>query len=432
MTLKAGAAKMIITPPIGVELAGYSFGPSVGILDDLEAQALVLENGEQAAALVAADLLTVGEELVGRVRRRVEAEIGIPGEAVMLSASHSHSSPTAMPLRQWGRVDEAYLHLLEGSLVRAVRMAKDNARPARLGVGQGCVENISENRRGLQELRDRSVPILRIDDENGVPLAVLFNFACHPVSLHSYRNLISPDYPGYARQVVRKVLGQDVVAMFSLGTAGDINPAGYVPGGTSPARSQQIGEILGCEVAKVALDPQFQEEPVLRACSINIDLPLALLPPAQELEEMFARFAGEAGRLRAEGQPWENVSVQEIQRDWAADALQALERGQAKETLPCEIQAVRLGGAVLLAAPLEIFTQTGLAIKAASPAEATLICSNSNGGAGYLPTLDAYDGNDYTNPRGLAPKVYGIYALSEEAEPLFCREAIRLVQALFD
>ena len=45
MALKAGAARVIITPPVGVELSGYGFGPSVGILDDLEAQALVLEQG---------------------------------------------------------------------------------------------------------------------------------------------------------------------------------------------------------------------------------------------------------------------------------------------------------------------------------------------------------------------------------------------------
>ena len=31
---------MVITPPAGVELAGYGFGPSAGMLEDLTAQAL--------------------------------------------------------------------------------------------------------------------------------------------------------------------------------------------------------------------------------------------------------------------------------------------------------------------------------------------------------------------------------------------------------
>jgi hypothetical protein len=86
---------------------------------------------------------------------------------------------------------------------------------------------------------------------------------------------------------------------------------------------------------------------------------------------------------------------------------------------------------VVLAAPLEIFTETSLAIKQASPARVTLISSNSNGGVGYLPTRDAYERVDYTNPEGLAPKVYGIYALAPEAEPVFRQAATRLIGELF-
>jgi hypothetical protein len=63
MGLNVGTARTAITPPLGVELAGYGFGPSAGVLDDLEAQALYLEGGDTAtgvvaAAIVAADLLT--------------------------------------------------------------------------------------------------------------------------------------------------------------------------------------------------------------------------------------------------------------------------------------------------------------------------------------------------------------------------------------
>ena len=94
------------------------------------------------------------------------------------------------------------------------------------------------------------------------------------------------------------------------------------------------------------------------------------------------------------------------------------------------MQALRLGDAVLLALPLEVFTETGLAIKAASPAAWTVICSNSNGFNGYLPTRDAYDSGDYTNPEGLAPKVYGVYAFSPEAEPLLRQKAIEFLRAI--
>jgi neutral ceramidase len=403
----------------------------VGILDDLEAQALVLESADTSAAIVTADLLTVGPELVANVRSHVEAAWGIPGSHVLVSASHSHPSPTATSLRQWGRVDETYLRSLEAHLVGAVALAQRRAREASLGLGRGHVDNISENRREGNATIDSSVPVLRLDDIQGAPIAVLYGFGCHPVSLHSYRNLISPDYPGYARAVVRDLLGQDTVVMFTLGAAGDINPAGYVAGGTTPQRSRQIGSILGCEVVKMALDFTYEADPLLRVVQTVLDLPVASLPPVAELEPMRDHWAAEVKRMEAEGLPWARVSEAQIVRDWAADAIAARQDGQVQQTVPCEMQAIRLGSAAMLALPLEVFVETALAIVQGSPAALTLVCSNSNGGVGYLATGDAYTRRDYTNPQGLAPKVYGLYALSPEAEPLLRRTAPAILQSLF-
>ena len=135
--------------------------------------------------------------------------------------------------------------------------------------------------------------------------------------------------------------------------------------------------------------------------------------------------------MEAESLPWARVSEARIKRDWAADAIEAQQSGQVRETVPCEVQAIRLGSAALLALPLEVFCETVLAIKHTSPASVTLISTNSNGGVGYLATADAYEGRDYTNPQGLAPKVYGLYALSSEAEPLLRRTVPDVLRSLF-
>jgi hypothetical protein len=260
---------------------------------------------------------------------------------------------------------------------------------------------------------------------------VLFNFACHPVSLHSYRNLIAPDYPGYARRIVRDVLGHDVVVMFTLGTAGDINPSGYVAGKTTPQRSRQIGTILGCEVSKVALTPNHCGSPELRVRRKVLDLPLEPLPPPGELQEIHERFAKQAQQLRDSAKPWAEISEAEIHRDWARDALGAINAGDLPGTVQCEIQAIRLGETVMLAAPLEIFTETGVSIKDTAPAGMTAIISNSNGAIGYLPTRDAYERRDYTNPQGLAPRVYGLFALARDSEPIFRRAVLELIEEVF-
>ena len=437
MAIKAGTAKIIITPPVGVELAGYSFGPSQGILTDLEAQVLVLESlptsgsAKETIAILTADLLTIGPRLAASVRQRAEVSFGIPASHILLAASHTHSGPATMPFRQWGAVNESYLHYLEEAMVGAIGIAQSDLHEARLGLGLGQVERISHNRRGRSEMVDPQVAVLVVEDISGQSLAVLFNFSSHPVTLHSYRGLITPDYPGYARQVIRDVIGKDTQAMFILGAAGDINPAGYIPNSFTPQRSRQIGAILGCEVAKIALDPQYQDDPVLRVVSATLDLPVEPLPEVAELQKMHRQLSEQVEGLQAEGASWEKIARVLIQRDWALDALDAWEGGSLQRTLPCEIMAVRLGDAVILAAPLELFAATGLAIKAASPAQATLICSNANGALGYLPTLDAYQEEDYTNPQGVAHKVYGLYAFSPQAEPIFRQEAIRMLQALY-
>jgi neutral ceramidase len=396
-SFKAGAAKVVITPPVGVELAGYGFGASEGILADLEAQALYLESGGECAAIVSADLLAVGAEFMAGLRHKAEAGLGLAGDHLLLAASHSHSSPTARPLRQWGRVDEPYQAFLEASILGAIQMARRTAVEARLSYGLGRVDTISENRRGAAGPIDPAVPVLCFNRSRASPadwdfaeepptetpvgpvLAVLFNFACHPVSLHSYRNLLSPDYPGYARSVLQALLGKDTVTLFTLGAAGDINPARFYFKRTTPRQAKRIGAILGCEAAQIALDPRLAPRPVLRLKSTLVDLPLAPLPAAAELEQLRRQYTQQAEEAQRAGKPLVETSVLEIQRDWAAEALEGQAGGAARQTAVCEITGLRIGPAALLFAPLEMFAETGLAIKAASPAPITLINTNANG-----------------------------------------------------
>jgi hypothetical protein len=50
------------------------------------------------------------------------------------------------------------------------------------------------------------------------------------------------------------------------------------------------------------------------------------------------------------------------------------------------LQAFRIGELAVAAIPFETFTETGLAIKAASPFPATFTIELANGSYGYLPT----------------------------------------------
>src|SRR5207244_131238 len=103
--LRAGTARVTITPPVGLHLQGYNRGrPTEGIRDELYARALVLERGDTRFALVCADIIGLEADSVARTRALVQAATGIPGGVVCIAESHTHSGPAVARV---GLVDPA-------------------------------------------------------------------------------------------------------------------------------------------------------------------------------------------------------------------------------------------------------------------------------------------------------------------------------------
>ena len=57
--------------------------------------------------------------------------------------------------------------------------------------------------------------------------------------------------------------------------------------------------------------------------------------------------------------------------------------------------AARIGSVGIVALPGEVFCETGMAIKRASPAEHTVVIELANDAVGYLPTREAYEQGGY-------------------------------------
>src|SRR4051794_13866074 len=92
--LRVGAAAVNITPPVGIPMAGYySTRLAEGTHDDLHAKAMVFEQDGVKAALVAVDLVTVGWPTIEAARKLIAKNTGVRPEAVMISATHSHTGP---------------------------------------------------------------------------------------------------------------------------------------------------------------------------------------------------------------------------------------------------------------------------------------------------------------------------------------------------
>ena len=147
--LLAGQAELVITPPLGVSMAGYYRDRRADdILDDLYAKALVLSLGGTTAAIVACDVIGLKRAITLQVRERVAERTGIPPSQVMVCCTHTHTGPVLVDWREAGMlVDRAYIDVLTRRIADAVQLAYQRRKPASLHVGHGNVEGIAFNRR---------------------------------------------------------------------------------------------------------------------------------------------------------------------------------------------------------------------------------------------------------------------------------------------
>ena len=226
--LKAGAARIDITPPIGHPMWGYAArkdAPSTGVRDPLSARAVVLSVGKNTMALVSLDLgRAPTRQSMANIRKQLKGATGI--DTIFLVASHTHHGPV-LELDDWPSKDKPYVRTLEEKIVSVITDANKGLRPARLGVSSHEIAfNRNRHSKRADKPVDKEMLIARLDDADGKPIAHLVHFAAHPTMLPAQLREFSPDYPGFLAQYVEKELGG--VCLFLQGAAGDLsaNPQG--------------------------------------------------------------------------------------------------------------------------------------------------------------------------------------------------------------
>jgi neutral ceramidase len=215
---KAGAAKVDVTPlenelPENIE----------GILDRLYSRAIVVDNGVTSAALITVDTGIIPDPLWKSLTQRIERELGIPIQNVLLTPTHTHSG-LMRPGRDY-----------EGKIFKSVKMAKEKLQPARIGYGNG-VSYLNVNRNIIDPKTrrwwegpnydgpsDKTVAVVKFESINGEPIAVYYNYAMHAVTVGQL-DKISGDAPGAASKYIEDSFDDKIVAVWSTGACGDQNP----------------------------------------------------------------------------------------------------------------------------------------------------------------------------------------------------------------
>ena len=228
---QVGFAKRDITPQKPTPMWGYGArhaALSQGVLDPLLAKAIVIQVGDDRLALVGLDIgRGPTADMMHQIRTEVKKQAGVGH--VMICGSHSHHGPVIeLTDREGfgrGTFDDAvaYSKRLPELLIEAIVEAAGNVQPARIGVAKVELE-LNRNRHTKQRPKptDPELAVIRFDGEDGKPLAVLVNYAAHPVTLPGEVLKFSPDYPGALQAQVEDAL--DTNCVFIQGASGDISP----------------------------------------------------------------------------------------------------------------------------------------------------------------------------------------------------------------
>ena len=236
-----GYAQEIITPPVGVGLAGYfNKRPNEGAYDDLYCKVLAMECNGKRFALVTYDLCSIRPSLYETLQEALKAEFGELNDNIILSAIHTHTGPEFPKKETWDERTKIAADIIVSATIRGLKRGFLNLQPATLEattvynnpyafVRRYFMKdgNIVTNPgwrnpnidRPESEL-DRSIGILAVR-QGGRIAALVCNIANHADTIGG--NLVSADWPGRMALAIQNELKESIPVLTIDDASGDIN-----------------------------------------------------------------------------------------------------------------------------------------------------------------------------------------------------------------
>jgi neutral ceramidase len=391
--LYVGAAKSNITPKLGSHMQG-SFADRVAedVYDELYAQAVVLQNEQNAIAIVVCDVIGLYKRHVDMAKERAAELTGIPAENIFISATHTHYGPNTLELAHLPHEAE-YTEWAMAKTADAVKLAHNRLQAARVGHASGSCPEETRNRRwqmkdgtvqmnpGYQNLEclrpagptDPEVAVSVFIGEDSLPIAAITNYSLHYVSSPA-SNTISANYFGAFGRALQRIAGSEFVAIMANGCCGNINnPDVTRPAPPMPHPHYQVERVASVVAARAyAAWQQIREydtEPVLGAITEMVD---------------FRRRESSEEELARARELYESKN-DPADRDWIY-ALEAVKVAELPLVRPVPVMGIRIGDLGIVGVPGEMFVEYGLQIKAQSPFARTMTIELANDFVGYCPT----------------------------------------------
>lgn len=410
--LLAGAAARGIVPD--PELVTNSLHSNMTVRFDergseLQVKALALQFGQTQRLLLALDIVYVSNPHAEKMRQALARATGLPEDEIVISASHSHSTPFLEPFD--GR--QPYFDFVLRRSVEAAEEAMRQLRPAKLGSGvthvvgasfntevpldNGGVKFTRDFREGLASGRpiDPRLDVLRIDDERGQPIAGWVRFAAHPACV-IFNAPISAEYPGYLTDGMSAGIAGTPPVLFGYGASGDLN---CVPMFGKEADSRKLGKQLAEQALGVFDSIKTQSPSRFLAATRTVQLPLDAVPSTETLNREIAEVEQFIAALDDNpGLEWvlginckKDWPVENKKRhvkplaDWARKVKELVAKGHVfPTTWPRRITVWLMDDLAIVFEAGETLIDVSLNLSSRSSVAETLLISMSGGADAYL------------------------------------------------
>lgn len=374
---RAAVVKVNITPDDSQYLLGYGPRKSESILDSLYHRIIVIDDGKMQFVLASTDICINNCAEYDRIALKVSKQLGINPRNFWWTTTHTHSAPEFGPAgidsvflgdRYQHERDAKYAALVETRLINGIKEAQRKLEPAKLGVGWGYSQaNINRRAKDIDGVAflgmdpdgatDRKIGIIRLDKEDGSPLAIIINYPIHGTVLGS-TTCISADVQGVVSEYVQQKLGAP--CLFINGAAGNLAPI-YSCGVSTDPFLKQFRTLLGDKVLEANTRITTTKDVALYTEEIIIETP------------------------RKKELGWPSTFGKYTRTTLAGENLVRM-----------PIQFLRINDDIAIwNSPCELFCEISNEVRSRSPFPYTFYYGYANGWLGYAPTEEEFTHKGY-------------------------------------
>lgn len=413
--MKAGFAKIEITPPLGFNLNGYyNERLATHIIEPLYATCVAYSDGDTTALTISLDISEILQKDTNDIRSRVSARTGVPFEAIFVACIHTHTAPVISEIPGFFKRDAAYYEMFCAKICDAATLAIADMKEASAFIARGEAKGVSFSRRFRmkdgsirtnppramrEEIADvigepdDTVQLVKLKREGAADIAIV-NFGTHPDVLGGKG--ICPDWPAYLRNTLEAALadeadGKGVKVVFFNGAQGDMV---HLDQRLELRRfgveqSRHMGRALAGAVLAVYTfaEPINSEKVFFKQNMARVGLNKGTDEQVAVAKEIDKRFLNN-----------EDIS------DAAFNIVMA-RRYIRLENEPKEVDlnivCVGFGDVAFAGFPGEPFCCIGKDLKEQSPFAMTIPCCNANGSEGYIVPDEALLSDGYESSSSL-------------------------------